>query len=61
MFLTETIYIKGKPIGVVRRDTTTRLIAFSPNQGHSKLPEREWASIDELKAAVMVAYTDLDK
>jgi hypothetical protein len=56
MHLTETIFIDDKPIGVVRQDSNTREIAFSPIEGQSRLPEREWASIDELKAAVIREY-----
>lgn len=56
MILTETLYLAGKPIGVIRQNTNTRQIAFSPIEGKSRLPEREWADIDELKAAVMKAY-----
>lgn len=58
VILTETIFVSGKPVGVVRQDTLTRLIAFSPIKGRSRLRDREWASIDELKAAVIREYTN---
>ena len=56
MILTETIFVASKPVGVVRQDTLTRLVAFSPINGRSRLLDREWESIDELKAAVIREY-----
>lgn len=56
MILVETIYIKGKPIGLIRQHTRTKQIAFSPFGGVRKLPEREWFCVDELKEAVIAAY-----
>jgi hypothetical protein len=56
VILTETIFLEGAPVGVVRQDTITRQIAFSPIKGPSLLPVREWESMDELKAAVIRAY-----
>ena len=56
MILAETIFVSGKPVGVVRQDTLTRLIAFSPIKGKSRLRDREWASVDEIKAAVIREY-----
>ena len=58
MILVETIFFSGKPVGVVRQDTLTRQIAFSPIEGKSRLPDREWESIDQLKAAVIREYTN---
>jgi hypothetical protein len=58
MILAETIFVSSKPVGVIRMDTITREIAFSPIKEKSRLPEREWASIDELKAAVIREYTN---
>ncbi len=56
MILTETIFLDGAPVGVIRQNTNTQQIAFSPIKGPSRLPEREWSSIDELKAAVIREY-----
>ena len=57
MTLTETVYFNGEPVGVIRQDTSTGQIAFSANNGQSRLPAQEWDSIDQLKAAVNVAYS----
>ena len=54
--MTETIYINGEPVGVVRRCNKSNQVAFSPNSPPSKLPDRDWDSIDQLKAAVTKAY-----
>ena len=56
MILTETIFVSSKPVGVVRQDTLTRQIAFSLIKGQSRLPERECASKDELRAALLQAF-----
>ena len=56
MIQTETVYIKGKLVGVLRKDTDSNQIAFSPNSGSSRIPEREWESMDVLKMAVLSAY-----
>ena len=58
MIVTETIFVSSKPVGVVRRDDYSGEIAFSPQKPPSKLPLREWKSVDELKAAVLEAYTN---
>ncbi len=46
MILTETIFVGNAPVGVIRMDTISKQIAFSPINGKSRLPDREWASID---------------
>jgi len=56
VILAETIFLGGAPVGVARQDTTTRKIAFSPIKGRSRLPARDWKSMDELKVAVLKAY-----
>jgi hypothetical protein len=38
MILSETIYIDRQPVGVVRHDSYTGQIKFSPIQGKSPLP-----------------------
>ena len=58
MILRETIFIDGTPLGVIRRDDYSGEIAFSPHNPPSKLPLREWKSVDELRAAVLEAYTN---
>ncbi len=61
MILAETIFVDQRPVGVVRRDSTTRQVAFSPTDGRSLLPERQWRDIDEMKAAVIKAYAKTKK
>ena len=56
MILIETIFVSSKPVGVIRRDDYSGEIAFSPIKGKSRLPDREWESIDELKEAVIREY-----
>jgi hypothetical protein len=60
MILNETMYVNRQPVGVVRRDSNSKQIAFSPISGKSLLPVKEWASIDELKKAVRAAYSEQD-
>ena len=57
MILVETIFFSGKPVGVIRRDDYSGEIAFSPIKGKSRLPDREWASVDEIKVAIIKTYT----
>ena len=56
MILVETIFIADAPVGVIRMDTFSKQIAFSPIKGKSRLPDREWTSVDEIKAAVIREY-----
>jgi hypothetical protein len=60
MILSETIYVNGEAVGMIRQDTNSQAIAFSSTRGHSPLPEQEWGSIDTLKAAVITAYSNLE-
>jgi hypothetical protein len=61
VILTETIFLGGVPMGVVRQDTNTRQIDFSPLKGKSPLPKRRWSSVDELTAAVIATYSRKEK
>ena len=56
MILAETLYIDRQPIGIVRQDSHSGQIVFSPLEGKSPLPQRRWRSVDELKRAVIRAY-----
>lgn len=56
MILSETQFLDGVPVGMVRQDTNTGQFAFSPIKGRSRLPAKDWKSINELKAAVCEAY-----
>lgn len=56
MIVAETIFVDQQPVGVIRQDTNTKQANFSPIDGKPRLPDREWESIDELKAAVLREY-----
>ena len=58
MIVAETIFVSNKPVGVIRRDSNTRQIDFSPIDGKSPLPDRPWNSVDELRAAVTAAFSE---
>lgn len=58
MILSETIFIDRQPVGVVRHDSHTGQVKFSPIQGKSPLLEKRWRSVDELKQAVFRIYAD---
>lgn len=61
MILAETIFVGGAPVGVVRQDTNSRQIVFFPIDGKSPLPNRPWKSVDELRAAVVAAFSKPEK
>lgn len=61
MTLTETIFFKGAPIGVVRQGSFTGQIDFTPLNGKSRLTDRSWDSVDQLKQAVIKAYSKTKK
>lgn len=61
MILTETIFFKGAPIGAVRQCSFTGQIDFSPLKGKSLLADRSWDSVDQLKQAVIKAYSKTKK
>ena len=56
MILRETIFVAGQPVGVVCQDDYSGEVAFTPIKGKSRLLEREWTSVDEIKAAVIREY-----
>jgi len=56
MIQRESIFVDGVVVGIIRKDDYTGLIAFSPTHPPCKLPALEWASVDELKQAVLIAY-----
>ena len=56
MMTSETIYVKGDPVGRIVIDTNLQEIAFLPLHTPSKLPMRDWESIDDLRNAVISAY-----
>ena len=57
MILAETIFVSSKPVGVIRQDSNSGLIDFSPIDGKSPLPQRQWKDVDELKRAVAATYS----
>ncbi len=58
MIQRESIFVAGENVGIIRKDDFTGMLAFSPAQPPSKLPDREYASIDEMKAALDKYYGD---
>ncbi len=61
MILSETLFVAGKPVGVVRQDTNTKQIAFFPTEIPAKLKSRHWRSVDQLKNAVIATYKNTGK
>lgn len=61
MIRRETAFIAGKPVGVIRQDSNTGQIDFSPTKLPSKLLPRDWRSVDQLRDAVNAAYKDTGK
>lgn len=57
MKLTESLYVDGQPVGMIIQHSQSGAIAFIPKEGIEPLPKRTWRSVDELKAAVIRAYT----
>ena len=57
MILAETIFVDRQPVGIVRQDSNTQQIDFSPLKGKSLVTDRSWESIDDLKLAVFAAYS----
>lgn len=58
MIQRESIFVDGEVVGIIRKDDYTGMLAFSATHPPSKLPDRAWSDIDELKQAVYVAYAD---
>jgi hypothetical protein len=56
MILSETIFIDHRPVGVVRHDSHTGQVKFSPIKGTSPLPDKRWRDVDKLKQALFRAY-----
>ncbi len=52
----ETIIVNDVPVGRIVVDTNAQRIAFLPAISPSKLPMRDWESIDQLRNAVITAY-----
>lgn len=61
MILAETIFVDRRPVGMLRQDSNSGQIGFSPLKGESPLPDRTWDSMDQLKLAVTAAYSETTK
>ena len=61
MILAETIYVNRQPVGMIRQDSLSGQIGFSPFEGKSSLPQRRWKDVDELKRAVAATYSQSAK
>ena len=57
MILSKTIFINCQPVGMVRQDSNSGQIDFSPLNGKSLLPQKRWRDMDELKRAIFAAYS----
>ena len=51
MILAETVHMSGKPVGRLIVNTNSREIVFQPAEATVPLPDREWNSVEELRAA----------
>ena len=56
MILSKTFFVDRQPVGMIREDSDTGQVDFSPLKGKSPLPQRQWGDVDELKLAVIAAY-----
>ena len=61
MMTSESIFIDGVPVGKIVIETQSQEIAFIPSITPSKLPAKDYSSIDELRNAVIIAYQDNDQ
>ena len=60
MMTSESVYVKGVPVGRIVVDTNSKEIAFLPTVTPSKLPMKDWESLDDLRNAVIAAYQNSD-
>lgn len=56
MIISETVFVNANPVGNIVVDTAGNQIAFMPRQSPSKLPERDWESMEQLRNEVVKAY-----
>jgi len=61
MIVAATIFVNRQPGGVVRQDSNSGEIDFSPHEGLSPLSQRCWKGVDALKLAVIAAYLKTKK
>ena len=61
MMTSETIFVNSVPVGRLLVETDSKEVTFLPAISPSKLPEKDWASLEELRNAVIAAYQDKDQ
>ena len=57
MMTAETIFVDGVPVGRIVIETQSQEIAFIPTIFPSRLSAKDYASIDDLRNAVISAYS----
>ncbi len=58
MIVSETFHVSGRPVGRLMVNTNSQEIAFQPAESPSLLPDQSWSSVDELRTAMTVAYSN---
>ena len=61
MMPSETIFVKGFPVGRIVVDTLTHKVAFLPAITPGKLLMQDFESVDELRNAVIAAYQNKEQ
>ncbi len=56
MMFSETVFANSVPVGRILLDTDTKEVTFLPASSPSKLPAKDYTSIDEMRNAVIAAY-----
>ena len=60
MVLVETLFHRGEPIGKISQDLFAGEVRFIPNEGHKRLAQRKWSSVNACQRAVLKHYTKED-
>ena len=56
MILTETVFHRGQPVGLMHRNSLTGRVSFQPVAGHTRLARRRWKSAKACQRAVLKSY-----
>jgi hypothetical protein len=56
MMISETVFVNTRPIGRILMETVSQEVTFFPTISPSRLPAKDYASIDEMRNAVIAAY-----
>lgn len=56
VIIAETVFKDRKAIGRIFSDSNTGFFSFVPTDGKTRLPDRTWRDVDELKAALRDLY-----